>query len=83
MKTATDYTGKRSYRPNTHFTLSKSKIFVQCSILLLFKVDVMLGQGMTVIKGTAEFRSCVKVKVAVLGSPSIMVRTVSVDVKQH
>ena len=31
----------------------------------------------------AELRSCVKVEVAVLGSPSLIVRTVSVDVKQH
>ena len=30
-----------------------------------------------------KFRSCVKVEVAVLGSLSIIVRTVSVDVKQH
>ena len=29
-----------------------------------------------------ELRSCVKVEVAVLGSPSLIVRTVSVDVKQ-
>ena len=28
-------------------------------------------------------RSCVKVEVAVLGSPSLIVRTVSGDVKQH
>jgi len=27
--------------------------------------------------------SCVKVEVAVVGSPSLIVRTVSVDVKQH
>ena len=27
--------------------------------------------------------NCVKVEVAVLGSPSLIVRTVSVDVKQH
>ena len=31
----------------------------------------------------SEFRSCVKVEVAVLGSPSLIVRTVSVDVHQH
>ena len=31
----------------------------------------------------AEFRSCVKVEVAVLGSPSLIVLMVSVDVKQH
>ena len=30
-----------------------------------------------------ELRSCVKVEVAVLGSPSLIVPTVSVDVKQH
>ena len=31
----------------------------------------------------SELRSCVKVEVAVLGSPSLIVLTVSVDVKQH
>ena len=31
----------------------------------------------------AEFRSCVEVEVAVLGSMSLIVRTVPVDVKQH
>ena len=30
-----------------------------------------------------ELGSCEKVEVAVLGSPSLIVRTVSVDVKQH
>ena len=30
-----------------------------------------------------EFRSCVKVEMAVLGSLSLIVPTVSVDVKQH
>ena len=30
-----------------------------------------------------ELRSCVTVKVAALGSPSLIVRMVSVDVKQH
>ena len=32
---------------------------------------------------TPEFRSCVKVEVDVLGSPSLIVLMVSVDVKQH
>ena len=32
---------------------------------------------------STEFRSCVKVEVAVLGSPSLTVLIVSVDVKQH
>ena len=31
----------------------------------------------------AELRSCVKVEVAVLGSPSLTVLMVSMDVKQH
>ena len=31
----------------------------------------------------SELRSCVEVEVAVLGSPSLIVRTVSVDVKQE
>ena len=31
----------------------------------------------------AEFRSCVKVDVAVLGSPSLISLMVSVDVQQH
>ena len=31
----------------------------------------------------SELRCCVKVEVAVLGSPSLMVLMVSVDVKQH
>ena len=30
-----------------------------------------------------ELRSCVKVEVAVLGSPSLIVCTIFVDVKQH
>ena len=33
--------------------------------------------------GPTELRSCVKVEVAVLGSPTLIVRSVSVDVKQH
>ena len=32
---------------------------------------------------TSELRSCVKVEVAVLGSPSLIILMVSVDVKQH
>ena len=31
----------------------------------------------------SEFKSCVKIEVDVLGSPSLIVFTVSVDVKQH
>ena len=32
---------------------------------------------------SAELRSCVKVEVAVLGSPSLISMMVSVDAKQH
>ena len=35
------------------------------------------------LKPHTELRSCVKVEVAVLGSPSLIVLKVSVDVKQH
>ena len=38
------------------------------------------GQG---FGSTSELRSCVKVEVAVLGSPSLKVLMVSVDVKRH
>ena len=31
----------------------------------------------------SDIRSCVKVEVAVLGSPSLIILVVSVDVKQH
>ena len=31
----------------------------------------------------SELRSCVKVKVTILDSPSLIVRAVSADVKQH
>ena len=32
---------------------------------------------------SSELRSCVKVEVSVMGSPSLIVLTVSVDVKRH
>ena len=34
-------------------------------------------------EGHSQLRSCVKVEVAVLGSPSLIIPTVSVDGKQH
>ena len=48
-----------------------------------------MSQGQMGIKGerrgkrSTEFRSCVKVEVDVLGSPSVIVIMVSVDVKQY
>ena len=41
------------------------------------------GSGVGGILFESEFRSCVKVEVAVLGSPSLTVLMVSVEVKQH
>ena len=38
---------------------------------------------MYIADGVSELRSCVKVEVDVLGSPSLTVRMVYVDVKQH
>ena len=40
-------------------------------------------ETMNVNETSSELRSCVKVAVAVLGSPSLTVLMVSVDVKQH
>ena len=58
--------------------------------LCLFQTAVEMGtaEGLYVstirsrsLRRSAELRSCVKEKVAVLGSPSLIVPTVSVDVK--
>ena len=35
------------------------------------------------VRKISELGSCVKVEMAVLGSPSLIVRMVSMDVKQH
>ena len=37
----------------------------------------------TLVEGTPELRSCVKVEVPALGSPSLISLVVSVDVEQH
>ena len=37
----------------------------------------------SILKCISELKSCVKVKVDVLGSISLIVLTVSVDIKQH
>ena len=60
--------------------------------LCLFQADVEMGtaEGLCVstirsrsLRWSAELRACVKEKVAVLGPPSLIVPTVSVDVKQQ
>ena len=43
----------------------------------------LCGRTATLNCSISELGSCVKVEVAVLGSPSLIVLTVSVDVKQH
>jgi len=43
----------------------------------------LLWSNTVLMVHTTEFRSCVKVEVADLGSPSLIVPTFSVDVKQH
>ena len=48
-----------------------------CSSCTLWNVSV---RPMT---PKVEFKNCVKVKVAFLGSPSLVALTASVDVKQH
>ena len=55
----------------------------------VFHCEVVLGQSqqneeeLGFLKTWSELGSCVKVEVAVLGSPSLTVLLVSVDVKQH
>ena len=49
----------------------------------IWLVSVMFVRTYTGMKLFTEFRSCVKVQLAVLGSPSLIVPTVSVDVKQQ
>ena len=43
----------------------------------------LCGRKATLICSFSELRSCVKVEVDVLVSPSLIILTVSVDVKQH
>ena len=43
----------------------------------------LCGRQATLNSQLPELRSCVKAEVAILGSPSLTDRTVSVDVKQH
>jgi len=43
----------------------------------------LCGRNGTIELLRTQLRSCVGVEVAVLGSPSLIVRTVSVEVKQH
>ena len=49
----------------------------------MVSVDVKRNVELDQILSRSEPRSCVKVEVAVLGSPALIVPVVSVDVKQH
>ena len=51
----------------------------------MVSVDVRyhLKNNIKIKQNSQELRSCVKVDVDVLGSPSLIVRTVSVDTRQH
>ena len=48
-----------------------------------WSVVTQVGRYRQTERSETELRSCVKDEVAVLGSPSLMVLMVSVDVKQH
>ena len=69
--------------PNHHFrfidplTVNRDSAQVQPFSLLSLQDQMQYGRRYL------ELRSCVKVEVAVLGSPSLTVLMVSVDVKQH
>ena len=57
-----------------------------CRIIIILKTKTKNKQKQKNVYNrptrNPEVRSCVKVEVAVLGSPSLIVRTVSVDIKQ-
>ena len=48
-----------------------------------WSVVTQVGKYRQTERSETELRSCVKVEVAVLGSPSLMVLMVSMDVKQY
>ena len=47
------------------------------------KEGILVPRASVDVKQQKKKKSCVKVEVAVLGSPSLIVRTVPVDIKQH
>ena len=55
----------------------------QALSLLVFIYLLCLFYKEKLFSSLSELRSCVKVEVAVLGSPSLTVLMVSVDVKRH
>ena len=65
---------------------ARNQLGVQPELRSCVKVEVMV-QTPTATRNQLgvqpELRSCVKVEVAVLGSRSLIIRMVSVDVKQH
>ena len=68
----------------------KNKIYCFVCLWILFVAQELCercfcggGGGLCVCGSRSELRSCVKVQVAVLGSPSLIVLTVSVDVEEH
>ena len=74
--------GVRTYvGGNDELSIMKFGFLKETSPLLL-NLSVLLGTSPPLL-GTSELRSCVKVEVAVLGSPSLIVLMVSVDVKQQ
>ena len=68
----------------THTLEEKKKKKKRSCLSTGYAVRVRLAVAtLTAIRDITELRSCVKVEVAVLGYPSLIVRTISVDVKQH
>ena len=68
--------------------IQKLSIIIICWLKYLGFGDPLVGNKWVAVhkfakRSVSELRSCVKVEVAVLGSLSLTVRTVFVDVKQH
>ena len=56
---------------------------VEVDLIILINPYGLCGRKTALNVLVSELRSCVNVEVAVLGSPTLIVRTASVDVKQH
>ena len=68
--------------------IQKLSIIIICWLKYFWFGDPLVGKKWVAVhkfakRSISELRRCVKVEVAVLGSPSLIVLMVTVDVKQH
>ena len=68
---------------NSYVEHNDRLLLERCLSMQAHPMAVIIIYNETLDTSKSEFRSCVKVEVAVLGSLSLTVIVVSVDVKQH